>query len=589
MTAQALPFAKFARGGFGFPSKNKNVVKKAENDEDWYIPYNGPYEAPRELPSRRKPRDSWGDPLEPDDDEDDTVLNDRELYLRYGGHNNRGRHVEEERMGRRRDRTFSVASGHSVTTVDPSRRIAGTNRRSTVSAGTRQAVPSYVSLDAVGGVGESPIPPPRSSKDGSRMGLSGIFGFGAQARKPTASTAAPAERVVSGSSGHKNSLLKKSNVPAGYDKDRVNSSHARYRSSPERHANTPMKDKHRQLHRQVMSRADRLSSDATEEDHYNTYYSTLVREQRSEPALRHHRSPSLSEDLHQSLIGHSSLNRQNSSSSSSGHPYALARPRYNVEEASTTPPTQSKLPQLTFAAPSHIASSVDSPYFSSTQVGSPRTPKLKNSVSTPDLRNSALLHEAIVTAAIPKTDLMSQQIATPHLTFPKPRDRWLSAETWCHAVLFPRPRLKSGTNGWMVSPPDSPLGPNFIGPAGIREPGVASRVLAHSHSLVDLNRPVGLSSYPNASTSVPHGRQAQTSGHPTTFALDDLALPTPVPSLAQYVYFNFLLSEKLILCLLAYWSKDNSWPKNVKHGSCKLQLLSVTDTSEACPRLVQSR
>jgi len=34
------------------------TTKSAESDEDWYIPYNGPYEAPREPPTERR------DPLE---------------------------------------------------------------------------------------------------------------------------------------------------------------------------------------------------------------------------------------------------------------------------------------------------------------------------------------------------------------------------------------------------------------------------------------------------------------------------------------------------------------------------------------------
>ena len=107
MTAQAAQnFPKFSKPAFVFSSKSRIPPKTEEDDEDWYIPYNGPYEMPRALPNRRKARDSWGDPLEPDD-EDDTIFNDKELQLRYGGHNDTGygdRHFEEERVGRRRDR-----------------------------------------------------------------------------------------------------------------------------------------------------------------------------------------------------------------------------------------------------------------------------------------------------------------------------------------------------------------------------------------------------------------------------------------------------------------------------------------------------
>ena len=77
----------------------------------------------------------------------------------------------------------------------------------------------------------------------------------------------------------------------------------RYGSSPE-HPNPSAKDKHEQLYSQVMLHADRISSDTTEDDYYHSYDSTLVHDQRSEPApnhRQHHRlSPSHSEDLHRS-------------------------------------------------------------------------------------------------------------------------------------------------------------------------------------------------------------------------------------------------------------------------------------------------
>lgn len=568
MTAQILPFPKSTPGGFGFSLKSRKPTKAAENDEDWYIPYNGPYEEPRELRNRRRARDSWGDPVEHEEDNDElTVLNDRELHLRYGGHNdlidrNTGsRYLEEERKGRSRDRTFSLTSGHTVSsgTVDPSRPSMNTNRR--VSGGTRQTLPSYISLDAVGGVGESPVPPRRNSKGRNRMSLAGMFNFGSQSRKPSPPAAAlSAERVVSGSFVRKPSLLQRSNIRTGDDNERVSNkiaSPARYSSFPEQHANPLMKDKHQQLHHRVTLQGGRPSSDAAEDDYYNSYYSTLIHEQ-SEPALDHHHqrqhSATPSEDLHLSHQSHqpsfdqSSSNRHNSSSTSSGHPYALAIPRNDVEESSTAPPIPPTNPlRLTLTPPSHNFSNVDSSNFLPTRLSSARAPKLKNSNSTPDIRNSAVLHDPVVNTVIPNKNSTPQRIATP--LFPKAKDRWLSAETWCDALLFPRPRLKVGNgpahggSGRIVSPPESPLEST-----GTRELGVPSRVLAHSRSLVDLHRPTGFSSnykYPNVSTTVSHGQDSQTSRvgapsrplRPTSFAQDDLALLTPVPSLAQYVLF----------------------------------------------------
>ena len=531
--AQNLPFAKFTRAGFGFSSKNRTTTEAPQNDdEDWYIPYNGPYEAPRELPARRKARDSWGDPLEPDDEED-MVLDDRELHLRYGGYNNPsygGRPLEEERIGRRRDRTLSVTSRQTVSSgaIDPSRPSIGANRPSTASAGTRQNPSSYLSMDITGGVGESPIPPRRSSQERNRISLAGIFNFNALPRKRCAPTAASTEHGISGSFMRKPSLLQRSNVGTSCDKM---DAPTRYGSSPE-HPNPPAKNKHQQLHRQVMLHADRISSDSTEADYYDSYYSTLVHDQRSEPAPNHRQrrrlSPSHSEDLHrprQPPSNQSTPDRQNSFSTRPVHPYAREIPR-NTQ----TPPV---LLRSTYTPSSRNADSIDPPNSSFTRLASSRTPKLKNSISTPDLRSAAVFHNTIVTPRIPVANLMPQQNGTS-FTIPKIKDRWLSAETWCDAVLFPRPRLKAGIvpplgggSGRIVSPPGSPILPDLT---GVREPGVASRVLAHSLSLVDLNSQVGLSSnyvYPRTSTSRWYERDPQTSRagvQPTT------------QDLAQYVF-----------------------------------------------------
>ena len=498
MTSQVthvLPFTKFTQGGFGFSSKSRSTTTTAENDEDWHIPYNGPYEAP---PNRRKHRDSWGDMIDAED-EGDTVLNDRELHLRYGGYqnpNNGGRPSEEERKDRERDRAVSITSGRTTSsgTVDPSRpSIGATTRHSTVSSGTRQAMPSYVSMDAVGRVGESPIPPHRSSPERNRTGFAGIFNFSAQTRKPSTPIPAPVERGVSGSLIRKSSPLQRSNSRTAHDNEQVFSRKgppAALSSSPEYHTNSRSKGKHPQLHQARLP--DRPSSGATEADYYNSYYSTLLHERRSEPTLnqhrRHHHSPSVSEDLPHPFE-QSNFNHQNSSTSS-GHPYALAVPRNNAEASSSSSPLPvpiSNPPRLTFTASSSSTSPHNFPFIKK------RNSKLKNSNSTPDLRSPTVLRDATASPVIPQVDIARQRTATPHSLFPKAKDRWLSAETWCDALLFPRPKLAVSTlggSGRIVSPPDSPIGPDFVNSIGTRQPSVASRVLAHSRSLVDLKRPV---------------------------------------------------------------------------------------------------
>ena len=562
MTAQAtqnLPFTKFTRAGFGFSSKSRMRTKPAESDEDWYIPYNGPYEAPRELPNRRRARDSWGDPLEPDDE--DMVLNDRELRLRYGDHNSLDhgdRSLEEERIGRRRGRTVSVTSPQTVSSavIDPSRPSIAVTRRSTVSTGTRQNLPSFISMDTVGGVGESPIPLCRSSPERNRTRLTSFFSFTAHPRK--LSNASSVERITSGSFVHKPLLPQRSNVGTGYGNEKFydkTDAPARCSSSLE-NPNLPVKGKHQRLLHQVLH-TDRPSSDTTEADYHDSYYSTLAHDPRSESALnhrqRHHLSPSLSKDVphsHQPPFDQSNRDLQDSSSPKSNHPYARAIPRSDIEKSSKIP-LIFRRPAFTMS--SHNPNGTGPPNFTLTRLASPRK-KLRNSSSTPDLRSSVIFHDTVVTPATPIANLTRQQNPTPHHAVPKVKDRWLSAETWCDAVLFPRPRLKvgivatlgGGGSGRIISP-DSPIEPDSNGLTGVREPGVASRVLAHSLSLVDLKRPVGLSSsyiYPRGSHTSRAGQQS------TTFAQDDSAAPsTPVPSLAQYVFYFILFRDANIkLC-----------------------------------------
>ena len=545
MTAQAAQnFPKFSRPAFSFSSKSRITPKTEENDEDWYIPYNGPYEAPREIPIRRKARDSWGDPLELDDEED-TVFNDKELNLRYGGHNDSNygdKHFEGDRVGRRRDRAFSITSGQSVSsgTIDPSRPSIG-YRPSTVSSGTRHFLPSYISMDAAGGVGESPIPPRRSSQEKNRSNLAGIFSFNAHSRKSSTHTTTSSERAPMGSFVRKPSLLQRH---PGYMNEKVYSNvdpPARYSSSSE-HGNSFAKDKHEQLRHQVMSYA---SSVATETDYYNSYYSTLVHEQRSDINHRHRPSLSTSEDLHHSQQPPFDLDRQKTSFSRSIHPYARAIPRNIVEIPSKAPPMRLSSPPR--PTTSHNPNNTKPNNPSLTRIAGSSSPILRNSSSTPDLRHSVVLHDAVVNPDNRNANSIPQPIVTPQFVLPKAKDRWLSAETWCDALLLPRPRLKSGVvpalggSGRIVSPPGSPVERSLIGSTGTREPSVVSRVLAHSRSLMDLNKPAGLSnySYPAASTSAARERDPRAGLQPSTFAQDDLALPTPVPSLRRYVFFSF--------------------------------------------------
>lgn len=146
----------------------------------------------------------------------------------------------------------------------------------------------------------------------------------------------------------------------------------------------------------------------------------------------------------------------------------------------------------------------------------PRYPNrsLKNTISSPDLRQSR---------RSPKL-----------LSIPKVRDRWLSPETWCDALFLPRPRLKDGSIDYgkrIVSPPGSPV-------AQLKQADMLSRVVAHSKSMVNLQQRQD----PGPSTFIPRDLPSAPSvkvPRPKSFALDDLALPSPAPSLSRYAtYWN---------------------------------------------------
>ena len=233
------------------------------------------------------------------DVEEDTIINNKERHLRYGGHHDSSygdRRLEEERMGRRRERMLSITSGQSVSsgTIDPSRPRIG-YRRSTVSSGTRHFLPSYISMDASRRCRWIILLTEVHRKRTVRLSLASstlMFILESHLRILSPQRSVPLCGNIHSYSHQMGTptvliIMKRSgNVdpPAGYS------------SSPDsEHANSFVKNTHERLRHQVMY-VDRLSSVATKTDYYNSYYSTLVHEQRSDISHRHRPSLSTSED-----------------------------------------------------------------------------------------------------------------------------------------------------------------------------------------------------------------------------------------------------------------------------------------------------
>lgn len=140
---------------------------------------------------------------------------------------------------------------------------------------------------------------------------------------------------------------------------------------------------------------------------------------------------------------------------------------------------------------------------------SSRASLLKASMSTPDLRSA------------------SRQPAM----YIKAKTHWLSAETWCDAFMFPRPRFllrhleedSTTPKHRLTSPVESIISEPKEAPA---EP----KSLKKSQSVSEL-RTSNFSKVVPVRTERNNAPQSRSVPRPRSFALDDLALPSPMPSL----------------------------------------------------------
>ena len=155
----------------------------------------------------------------------------------------------------------------------------------------------------------------------------------------------------------------------------------------------------------------------------------------------------------------------------------------------------------------------------------------------------------------PRNSILKVSMSSPNL---KGKQRWLSAETWCDAVILPRPRFAlklidgidaQGGSGRIVSPPPSPIraGHSPLPNESIQprpEPAAQQAALTKARSIGNLRasptRTEGSKPAPHPVSQPQLQPEASTSmalrpPRPKSWAWDDLALPSPVPSLAKYV------------------------------------------------------
>ncbi|KAF7799650.1 hypothetical protein EIP86_010890 [Pleurotus ostreatoroseus] len=451
----------------GPSSSLSRTVADEEEEDDWYIPYNGPYEEPSE-PSQRGPRDSWGDLL-------NGWLSEEEAA------NARGALPRDGRSSQAASAPEDRARSRVISTV--SRQTHSTGGRTTHLRShplPRKPTMSFTMTDQTGGVGESPIPPNRTSHPlpeppptpppsqppptAKRGSLASIFTFGRKSMRLSTS----AEQLAQSAK-----------------RDRANTDA------------TPLPAAIPRPNARVRSRAQTDAAQPTQsvaDEYYNSYYSTLL-----------------------NTPGDESRRRQEEAGPS--HPYAYAFPETAVPEPHSAPAAVEKgkgrllnAPKISFNLLDPRGASKDVPDYLKP---SPRNSLLKASISTPNLRH-----------------------------IPKGKQRWWAAETWCDAIMFPRPRfalrfVDPSGSGRIVSPPPSPIMFSSQTPTMSRKPEGSEKSQEKSPKKARSmgNMMASAQSHSTGGHEVEEVPIAESSTRrpprPKSFAWDDLALPSPVPSLAK--------------------------------------------------------
>ena len=516
-TTQTSP-SSFSRVRFGLGPKTPRSRVPPEpqenpNDADWYIPYHGPYELPSTVP-RSHNRESWGQLL-------GSVLNN------FGGAKSSDA-VHEWSDGRitspfpssgaysshpyRMNAAPDPAPGPSTTVSQGRGSRGGHPRLNTVSL-----VP-FANIDCTGGVGESPTPVQRSplytsppASVSSRLSFSSFLTFGVSTRK-SRSDSNSASRQPYGKRSRNDTPTHdplQSNHPTGLD-PRPSRSRSPGRLDPP-----------------TVHRPRRRS---------NTLITTFMTAARS------------------SSRNSSPTSFHPNDSQSYTHPYAYTFPSTWTETSRRSPAVPPAAPHL-----SDKGKGVDRSY----QYPPPPPPDTLNISDVPRHLKPASRTSLFKTISAPNLRNLSRGLATSKPSSTRGKYRWLSPETWCDAMLFPRPRFMVHTDDEPPQPFSHRYGPVIRLPES-RTGGESSTLpttrLLTSQSAVNLH---AVNS--ESSTGPPRAEPMwiardvsldvdgpSSPGRSRSFAQDDLALPSPVPTLTRWVSFDIprpMLAYQLILNL----------------------------------------
>jgi serine/arginine repetitive matrix protein 2 len=438
----ATPLSRLSRIGCTLGVKNpSNGLAHNDGlheDDEWYIPYTGPYEAPKtlDMKSVSTHRSSILSPF-------DASASPKENGLGE---------IEEKRG--RRQRTRSIGPSNSSPVVNVHHKHSPTPHI--------PARPLHVHLNKSNSIGDTPIPTQRtpSSKLRNRLSLTSFLSFGQSSRTRSVSSG----NIVQVKNSSRNSASSS------------NQSHSKTQS---RHSGSKTHNSDPQH--------------GFKQDDIYTYSNKLATE-RTNP-----RRVETSQALESSAVRSQGMS---DTTRSIPHPYAVAFPVYQTIGPSTRSAKGKE--RVAFVGQNSIPSHLRP---------SSRTSYIRASMSTPDLR------------------ALSSR-------FPKGKDYWFSAETWCDALLRPRPHFivrhidlgpkTIAGSGRIVSPPQSPL--SF--PSRDIENMDADSQLKKSKSVADLQRSKFATAQTNEAAGDAWGTIESEEHRLRRLVLDDMVIPSPVPSLA---------------------------------------------------------
>ena len=515
---QQPPATSRIRFGFGpKQSSPPHDPPKHENDDDWYIPYNGPYEQPPTYPPL-KTRDSWEGLLGP------VLGKPASAKLSEMGHEwQGGRTASGQSMmsalpssGAYSSHPYRMTAATDAAGPTPPQPTTGFPRRGPTSQTLRSGRPTiatsstaFANIDATGGVGESPTPVQRfsplhtSPSTSSRISLANFLIFGGSSRK-----------------------------------SRSNSLHSSRQSSRKRRPrnNSPTLDPLQS------NRATATATTRSDAHHPSRSHSPLSLSQAMErgPRQRAH-----------TLTGTSKAAAQAPSPSHESYAasfYSRESPLSSHPYAHTFSASRAEPPRRAIAVPTALSLDKGKGVDRSPRYPQPPAPDTgTNTRQVPAHLRPASRTSLFKTISAPNLRNLSRDFPMSKQLPSRGKSRWLSPETWCDALLFPRPRFLEYVDDDPPHPfndrQPSPIRPPEMSRATKKTPRPLQMTLRGSQSAINLLAPNSGSSHgPPRAEPMLMVRRGSTDadgqsppGRPLSFAQDDIALPSPALSLTRLV------------------------------------------------------